>query len=424
MKIFCGAPSYQDVIATLDTSADDKDVAVGSVEVCADVVLQVERNSVRASDPLNHTVWRVVPFESGRFQMAFSSQLWLSPIVWNQDEVIDRFASLSRSFESAISGSGRSEITESFSVGISQDTVVDRKDISNENENDMDEFLEHSFALHSTAASTSFDTTFNAPTGSSADNHATDRAKILEQRHDAPVGIEAPQLHKLSELPTVDDVVRIGPQTITADLILGVIRLLPEKEVTVRRSGHPIKLIEALLGDDSDAGFRISFWLPVSQDGLGVRQLPGEPKGDNILRDTLQHLKTGDLVLLRNIVISQFRGKVHGQSLARRGSRGWCTSIQLLWRNGVADTRLRSRNHRPLFDSCCFDTGVGELAHLPPTISQRMVAVAMWIKHFIAPNDSFYSTEDKPSCEPRTLKRKRMFVHNDHHGLPPDDTPL
>lgn len=140
-------------------------------------------------------------------------------------------------------------------------------------------------------------------------------------------GLEQPSITQLScpvtdlrRIPNADYIFRLLPQTMTVNLLLGIITVLPIRTVPIRRRGGHMDIIELIVGDETKAGFRVSFWLvPVESQ----RRPPDD------LRDTLKRLRAGNVVLLQNVALSCFRGCVYGQSLNRRLARN-STSIFVL----------------------------------------------------------------------------------------------
>lgn len=74
---------------------------------------------------------------------------------------------------------------------------------------------------------------------------------------------------------------------------------------------------DLLVGDETRAGFSVSFWLPPA-DSQQSRITKNE---SDDLRNSLQSLRPGDVVLVRNVALSVWRGAVYGQSLGRRWAR-------------------------------------------------------------------------------------------------------
>jgi hypothetical protein len=127
-------------------------------------------------------------------------------------------------------------------------------------------------------------------------------------------------LSNLQDLPNAMYLNSLHPQTLTVNLIVGLISV-PEARFIKTRRGAAVELIEVLVGDETRSGFGINFWLSSSQS----------VQGD--MRNILNGLRPRDVVLMRNVALSSFRGKVYGQSL-RKGM----TKIHLLYRNRVDKT--------------------------------------------------------------------------------------
>lgn len=108
----------------------------------------------------------------------------------------------------------------------------------------------------------------------------------------------AAQLHNLDDLPGAEHLASIEPQTMTANIIVGIISILPKR--TVRTRWGDRSLVEALVGDETRAGFSITFWLPLSG---GTSPLDG--------------LRVQDVVLMRNVALGSFMRKVYGYGLRR-----------------------------------------------------------------------------------------------------------
>ena len=117
-------------------------------------------------------------------------------------------------------------------------------------------------------------------------------------------------LSDLEDIPSANQVTSLHPQTITLNIIAGVISLAQPRSVTTRW-GQSLSLVELLLGDDTKSGFAVTFWLAA----------------DSADESEVSRLQRQDVVLLQNVGLQVFRGKVYGQSL-RRGM----TKIHLLWR--------------------------------------------------------------------------------------------
>ncbi|KAK0617328.1 hypothetical protein B0T14DRAFT_396389, partial [Immersiella caudata] len=122
-------------------------------------------------------------------------------------------------------------------------------------------------------------------------------------------------LTDLRDIPSAAYLTSIHPQTMTCNLIVGMISLPPPRSIKTRW-GSSHRLVEALVGDDTRAGFSITFWLPP----------PGNEAAD-ALASTLAALRPADIVLLQNVALNVFSKRVYGYSL-RRG----LTQAHLLYR--------------------------------------------------------------------------------------------
>lgn len=199
------------------------------------------------------------------------------------------------------------------------------------------------------------------------------------------------------------------PQTPTVDLIVGIITASQPRTVTIRRSGREVELIELLVGDETRAGFGITFWLgqPAAADprsrGKGGRGRDG--KGGEGLREKVLSLRTGDVVAMRNVALRGFRGVVCGTSLALR--RGGGTVLV----------------HIPVEDGFEGQEGV------PRVVSEKVGRVREWTARFVGGGQGVPKAKaekgqggvDRSGGGGTGLKRSfGSFVGGD--GLPPDET--
>ena len=107
----------------------------------------------------------------------------------------------------------------------------------------------------------------------------------------------------------------------TVSLLLGIIAMPPRRTIITRKDARTISLLELTVGDETKAGFGINIWLPAPFSYLK----PGEID----LRAEVERLRVRDVVLMRNVALTSFRGRVYGQSL-RRGM----TRVELVYRFG------------------------------------------------------------------------------------------
>jgi len=192
----------------------------------------------------------------------------------------------------------------------------------------LSQFYEHSFAMHEDIASSQIPTNSDAGTsfynngttsfgatdstsGSSAELRSSARAQEI------PAG---GHLSDLDDLPSAAYLHKIQPQIMSVNLIIGIISISVPRAINTR-CGVDVELVEVLVGDETKSGFAINFWLSTSQ----------AMEGD--MKTILSGLRPQDIVLMRNIALSSFRGKVYGQSLRKE-----MTKVHLLYRNKIDRT--------------------------------------------------------------------------------------
>lgn len=90
-----------------------------------------------------------------------------------------------------------------------------------------------------------------------------------------------------------------------------------------------------IVGDETRAGFGVNVWLAGSSHVACQNLRQHQKDRQRHLEAEIQDLRPRDIILMRNIALTSFRGKVYGQSL-RRGMTG----VELVWR-GVVDEEDR-----------------------------------------------------------------------------------
>ncbi|KAL9093152.1 MAG: hypothetical protein Q9159_000511 [Coniocarpon cinnabarinum] len=251
-----------------------------------------------------------------------------------------------------------SEISTSFNTDIDEAIAEDHDGI----QDDEALFLEESFAVHKNTADSMMTPATSFKKGIVGEDHAliltpssekgsdeppssplapksANRGHSLRQGYREDRGQNLPRYPPtpLIELPTATDINHAHPATLTANLLVGVTEIKSRRVVTIRRNGRSADLLDVVVADDfSKQGFSISFWLDHVVSHARLDNLPQHsPKQD--LEKDLSEVRIGDVVLMTNIGLSQWRGTVHGTSLAR-GS--WRTEVGLVWRRAYGWSRL------------------------------------------------------------------------------------
>lgn len=275
---------------------------------------------------------------------------------------------------------------------------------------DLSAFYDHSFAIHeaipSSQLSTMSDITPGTPTYESNE-------EMFPLTPATPGGIirtpsqrrlsQAPRPKQLSELvniPNANYLRSISPQTMTVNLVVGILSISPPRTViTGAKYGksRPTELVELLVGDDTKSGFSITLWLPREMRVNWKDGAHATPEGSrSLLRRQLKLLRPRDVVLLQNVALSSFRGKVHGQSL-----RGDVTKIDLLFRKKVDENDMNG-----VYSVSNLRTATGKDAQII-----RVKKVRDWLVNFVG--------------EVQGKGRRRLDRGVDYRGthrLLPDDT--
>ena len=203
--------------------------------------------------------------------------------------------------------------------------------VSSPDEEDLlTQFYEHSFAIHEdisspgaldyesineTSNSTSFEDSYilSQPSGASSPGKNLAKSRL-----------SSTYLTDLARVPNANHLEAINPQTMTVNLVLGILSIPQPRSIKARRSGQILGLVDMLVGDETKAGFGISIWFSDPQN-------PNEKESD--LQSAVARLRPQDIVLARNIALSSFKGKVYGQSLRKD-----TTTLDLIYRNKVDAT--------------------------------------------------------------------------------------
>lgn len=197
----------------------------------------------------------------------------------------------------------------------------------------LSQYYEHSFAVHEDALPAD-DSFLSSSPSSPSFPPTTTNDETLTTTHPTTNLIPSTPLTNLATIPTASYLHSIVPQTLTVNLLLGIIALPPPRNIITRKTGRALALHELTVGDDTKAGLGINIWLPAPNfaDGMQMKKKNGDGEGD--LRAMMEELRVRDVVLMRNVALAAFRGRVYGQSL-RRG----VTRVDLVWRGGEGGRR-------------------------------------------------------------------------------------
>ncbi|KAK3675913.1 hypothetical protein LTR78_004105 [Recurvomyces mirabilis] len=193
-------------------------------------------------------------------------------------------------------------------------------------------FLELSLAMLSELQSsqiagpeeTTFMSTYSFATGTSfttsngeTEYSSTSPTKFANDTNGLPMRGDVTDL---KGIPSAEHITRIQPQTVTVNILAAIISISPSRTVSLRRSNREMAIVEIVLGDETRAGFSVSFWLAPRDS---------QHKQADDLRSSLQAWRSGDVVLIQNVALSAFKGCAFGQSLSRKFARN-STSVIVL----------------------------------------------------------------------------------------------
>ncbi|KAJ9199014.1 hypothetical protein DTO021D3_7090 [Paecilomyces variotii] len=201
----------------------------------------------------------------------------------------------------------------------------------------LSKFYNHSFTIYETSAAalpaestdweSSGDSVQTSSTGISARTHAGQGGPL--------VGSFPPirgTISDLKDIPNAAYLHSIVPQTMTVNLVVGVIAVYPRRRVLTRWQ-RELDIVELIVGDNTKAGFGVTIWLPpaeqTTKETNSERGAGGGIRAD-ALGQAVAGLRPRDIVLLRTVGLSSFRERVYGQSL-----RHGLTQIDLLYRQPV-----------------------------------------------------------------------------------------
>ena len=244
----------------------------------------------------------------------------------------------------------------------------------------LSQFYEHSFAIHTTTVSsqiaisqsgkgsarpesdagTSFTSIRTSFTSNTNNLSASSPLKTSPIRPAIPVGGYTVDLRDIPNAKFLDS---IQPQTMTINIIVGIISVAPPRAIKTRR-GAEVEIVELLVGDETKSGFGVNFWISARSNDSNSEQGVGDIRNDLVV------LRPQDIVLLRNVALSSFRGKVYGQSLKKD-----MTKLHLLYRNRVDKTDIGG-----YYTVGDFDAGKEVHSQLTKTIRVRD-----WVLRFVAP---------------------------------------
>ncbi|KAJ5679345.1 hypothetical protein N7462_007589 [Penicillium macrosclerotiorum] len=261
--------------------------------------------------------------------------------------------------------------TEHPSFLISNQLMTAENDSSQEEDSILSEFYDRSFQVHETQEISlsrlqEYSTQENRAALESIEVSTT-CAPTEQDGHAIPSFRIPGSLSDLQDLPTASYLESITPQTITVNLIVGIIAVHPPRRVVTRQWKSEFDIIEMVVGDETRTGFGVNFWLPAA------KPLAAKTHEADRLGRSLAMLRPQDIILLRTVGLGSFRDRVYGQSL-----RGGMTQVDLLHRQPVDVTDAGGLFEGILQRSSFPDTSIADLS------LEKARRVREWILRFVS----------------------------------------
>ncbi|KAK4111346.1 hypothetical protein N656DRAFT_711905 [Canariomyces notabilis] len=228
-------------------------------------------------------------------------------------------------------------------------------DVDGENSSVLSQFYEHSIAAYQDLPSSHLPPSSGGQTTSFMSDGTT---SLLDGSGSQPEPLREPlalrggdSITDLDNIPSAPYLIKILPQTVTCNIIVGIISISQPREVKTRW-GATKHLVELLVGDETKAGFSITYWLP----------------SDDHAESPLSDLRPRDVILVQNVALNVFTKKVYGSSLRKD-----LTRVYLLYRARL-DTQDKAGYYSRL------DLAAPDSAH--PQL-QKTRRVRDWVRNFV-----------------------------------------
>ncbi len=248
------------------------------------------------------------------------------------------------------------ESSPEFLTTVSMSFTTDGED--GEPGDSLSQFYEHSLAIHEDITSSRL---ISQSTDQDVTSFLTDGTSSFvstQASQAAGAAVKAPLVFRgsdvltsLKNLPSAAYLIKIQPSTMTCNLIVGVISISQPRAVKTRW-GTTKYLVELLVGDETKAGFAVTYWL-ASAD---VEDSP------------LAGMRPRDIIMIQNVALNAFAKKVYGSSLRKD-----LTKVHLLYR-----TRLDAQDTRGYYGTSDLSSTSG----VHPQV-EKTRRVRDWVSDFV-----------------------------------------
>lgn len=249
--------------------------------------------------------------------------------------------------------------------------AADGETTCNASDTGASEFYDHSFNVHENSEiSLSENLSEDAHHGSGSWTVSNEDFRAAHANLASATSMPAvpDRLTDLKDIPSARHLQSIIPQTMTVDLIVGILAVRPPRRIVTRQWKRELDVVELVVADETRSGFGITLWLQPPPPTAHANT------AENAFREIVAGMRPRDVVSFRNVGLSVFQERVYGQSL-----RSGVTKVDLLYRQpvdatdagGMYTTRMINHAAKPAHDQ-------------PSTIIVKVRAVRDWLRAFVA----------------------------------------
>lgn len=198
----------------------------------------------------------------------------------------------------------------------------------------------------------------------------------------------------LDSLPSAQHLRSIYPQTPTSNFLCALTTAPERREVLVRKGGYKMDLWEVTVADDTRSNFKTTFWIRPPRDSNNEQN-----HAQIHLLQTLESLKVGDILLLRNIALTSFRDTVYGQSLNTTIIRARTSVDVLMESSGMS---------------------MAQVGGLPASVVETFMKVKRWARSHVAGETRHIRKRKNGPLRPENVAKRPFMSSARDDDLPPD----